>query len=60
MQPVKPVNVTAELQASDDGQQYRTLKKFTIDRHNVGVAVGPVPLAPWWRRSRLRRRGSSS
>ena len=46
VQPVNPVNVTAELQASDDGQNYRTVKKFTIDRHNVGVAVGPVPLAP--------------
>ena len=46
VQPVKPINVTAELQASDDGQQFRTVKKFTIDRHNVGVGVGPVPLAP--------------
>ena len=34
--PVKPVNVEAELQASDDGRQYRTVKKFTIDRHNLG------------------------
>ena len=46
VQPVKEVNVTAELLASDDGQQYRTLKKFAIDRHNLGVSVGPVPLAP--------------
>lgn len=46
VQPIKPMNVTAELQASDDGQQYRTVKKFTIDRHNMNVAVGPVPLAP--------------
>jgi hypothetical protein len=46
VQPVKPVNVSAELQASDDGRQYRTVKKFTIDRHNVGPGVGPVPLAP--------------
>lgn len=44
--PVKPVNVTAELLASDDGQHYRTIKKFTIDRHNLAVNVGPVPLAP--------------
>ena len=43
--PVKPVNVTAELLASDDGQQFRTFKKFTIDRHNFAVGVGPVPLA---------------
>ena len=34
------------MQASDDGQQFRTVKKFTIDRHNLGVGVGPVPLAP--------------
>ena len=46
VQPVKAVNVSAELQVSDDGQQYRTLKQFTIDRHNLGIAVGPVPLAP--------------
>ena len=44
--PVQAVNVTAELLASDDGQQYRTVKKFTIDRHNILVNVGPVPLAP--------------
>jgi len=46
VQPVKLVNVTAELLASDDGQQYRTVKKFAIDRHNLGLGVGPVPLAP--------------
>jgi hypothetical protein len=46
VQPVKALNVTAELQVSDDGQQYRTVKKFTIDRHNLGPGVGPVPLAP--------------
>ena len=44
--PIKAVNVTAELQASDDGQQFRTMKMFTLDRHNLGVGVGPVPLAP--------------
>ena len=46
VQPVKAVNVTAELLASDDGQQYRTVKKFAIDRHNLGLGVGPVALAP--------------
>ena len=46
VQPVKKVNVSAELLASDDGQQYRTVKKFAIDRHNLEVHVGPVPLAP--------------
>jgi hypothetical protein len=44
--PVKPVNVKAELMASDDGQQYRAVKHFAIDRHNLGIGVGPVPLAP--------------
>lgn len=44
--PVKQVRVKAELLASDDGQQYRSLKKFEIDRHNLGVNVGPVPLSP--------------
>ncbi|MEI6604463.1 MAG: glycosyl hydrolase [Verrucomicrobiota bacterium] len=46
VQPVKLVNVAAELLASDDGKQFRTVKKFAIDRHNLGVGVGPVPLAP--------------
>jgi hypothetical protein len=46
LQPTKPVNVEAELQASDDGTNYRTVKKFAIDRHNLLVNVGPVPLAP--------------
>ena len=46
VQPIKEVNVTAELLASDDGQQFRPVKKFTVDRHNLAVNVGPVPLAP--------------
>ncbi len=46
VQPVKAVNVSAELQASEDGQAYRTVKKFRIDRHNLEVNVGPAPLAP--------------
>jgi len=44
--PVDKVNVTAELQASDDGQNYRTLKSFKVDRHNLAINVGPVPLSP--------------
>ncbi|MBC8096414.1 MAG: hypothetical protein H7Y43_11425, partial [Akkermansiaceae bacterium] len=44
--PSKQVNVSAELQASDDGKTFRLIRKFTIDRHNLGVEVGPVPLAP--------------
>ena len=46
VQPAGKVNVSAELLASDNGQQYWTVKKFTIDRHNLGPGVGPVPLAP--------------
>jgi hypothetical protein len=44
--PSQRVNLTAELQASDDGATFRSLRKLTIDRHNLGVEVGPVPLAP--------------
>ncbi len=44
--PLKMVNVAAELQASDDGQTYRPVQRFAIDRHNLAVNVGPVPLAP--------------
>ena len=46
VQPINAVNVGAEWQASDDGQQFRPVKKFAIDRHNLSVNVGPVPLAP--------------
>ncbi len=46
VRPPGAINVAAELQASDDGKLYRTIKKFTIDRHNLAVNVGPVPLAP--------------
>jgi hypothetical protein len=44
--PSKEVNTSGEFQVSDDGLQYRTLRKFDIDRHNLSVNVGPVPLAP--------------
>jgi hypothetical protein len=44
--PVKAVNVTAELLASDNGKDFRSVKTFTVDRHNLNVNVGPVPLAP--------------
>jgi hypothetical protein len=44
--PIKKVKVSAELQVSDDGQHYRTIKTFAIDRHNLEINVGPVPLAP--------------
>lgn len=44
--PVKSINVMADLQVSDDGQSYRSLVKFPINRSNLNVNVGPVPLAP--------------
>ena len=44
--PSERINVTAELQASEDGKTFRTIRKFTIDRHNLNLEVGPVPLAP--------------
>ena len=43
---VEPVNVSAELMASDDGEHFRTVKRFTVARYNLQVNVGPVPLAP--------------
>lgn len=44
--PEKEVRVEAELLASDDGREYKSVKTFTVDRHNLRVNVGPVPLAP--------------
>lgn len=44
--PKKAINVTAELVVSDDGKQFRSVRKFSVDRHNLGPAVGPIPLAP--------------
>ena len=43
---VEPVNVSAELMASDDGEHFRKVKRFTVARNNLQVNVGPVPLAP--------------
>jgi hypothetical protein len=44
--PITRVNVTAELQASEDGQRFTTVTTFPVDRHNLALHVGPVPLAP--------------
>ena len=44
--PLKPLNVSAELLASDDGKDFRSVRKFGLDRHNVAPGVGPVGLAP--------------
>lgn len=40
------INVAAELQASSDGTNFRTVRKFHISRHNIMLGVGPQPLAP--------------
>ena len=44
--PIKPVRVIAELEVSDDGERFRSVKKFLVERFNLEVNVGPVPLAP--------------
>ncbi len=44
--PSKRLNVGAELEASNDGVTFHSIRKFNIDRHNLGIEVGPVPLAP--------------
>ncbi len=44
--PAGLVNVAARLEASDDGTNFREIRGFTIDRHNLAVNVGPTPLAP--------------
>ena len=46
IQPVKSVDVTADLEVSDDGSQYRQLLKFPVKRGNLSVNVGAMPLAP--------------
>ena len=45
IQPAKAINVTATLQASDDGVTYRTVQTFAVNRSNLKEQVGPVPLA---------------
>jgi len=46
LRPTAPVNATAELQASADGTNFRTVRKFQVSRHNMMLGVGPLPLAP--------------
>ena len=46
VRPTEKVNAAAELQASADGTNFRTVRKFQISRHNMMLGVGPVPLAP--------------
>jgi len=44
--PARTANLNCELQVSDDGQQFRTVRSFGIDRHNAALNVGPLPMAP--------------
>lgn len=46
VRPEKETRVQAEYQISEDGTSFRTIRAFDIDRHRLGVGVGPVPLAP--------------
>ena len=44
--PGGQMNVTVEFSVSDDGQVFRPVRSFAVDRHNLASGVGPVPLAP--------------
>lgn len=44
--PTAPINAAAELQASADGVNFRSIRNFQIARHNMMLGVGPLPLAP--------------
>jgi len=44
--PAEQVNVTVEFLVSNDGQQFRPVRKFQVDRHNLAQGAGPLPLAP--------------
>jgi hypothetical protein len=46
VRPTAPINAAAELQASADGTNFRTVRRFQIARHNQMLGVGPLPLAP--------------
>ncbi len=44
--PTRPIRLNGELQVSDDGTQFHSVKSFSLDRHNTALNVGPEPLAP--------------
>lgn len=46
IRPVKALGGNADFQVSDDGQTYRTLRTFSINRSNPNNNVGFIPLAP--------------
>jgi hypothetical protein len=44
--PGGEVRLQAEYEVSDDGQSYRKVRSFSVDRHRLTPGVGPVALAP--------------
>jgi hypothetical protein len=46
LHPARAMGALAELYASDDGKDFRLIKKFEALRHNQMLGVGPVALAP--------------
>lgn len=46
LRPTEKIDASAELQASVDGTNFRTIRKFQIARYNMMLGVGPVPFAP--------------
>ena len=46
VQPTEVLNATAELFASDDGKEFRSIRKFPVARTTLKHGLGPVSLAP--------------
>ena len=46
VQPREVLNAKAELLASDDGKEFRSIRKFTVARTTLKHGLGPVSLAP--------------
>jgi len=42
----KPWSADCDLQISDDGDKFRTVRKFRFDRSNMKIHVGPMPRGP--------------
>ncbi len=46
LHPARAMGALAELYVSEDGKEFRLVKKFEALRHNQMLGVGPVALAP--------------
>ena len=44
--PAEQVNVAIDFLTSADGRQFRLVRKFQVDRHNLAQGAGPLALAP--------------